>query len=144
MLEDAGQFMTRTVIPMRFAAAGAAWGGQKWAPVKRGGTPLWNHGHLAAANSYTVEGDQLTVGNERVQARLQNRGGPLAGQKPSAGAQAAAHAHYKKSFNPRAKTGSVGWMYVKERAFMYWGDPALAAIRDRWLRRIRTAMGSAA
>lgn len=134
MLEDAGHFMAFTIIPQRFDQGGPDSQGEPWVNNARGGAPLMDHGIMRLANSYEVRGNSVAVGNSRVQARLQNKGGPLAGKQASRRAENKAFSHYLGS-NPKAKSGSLGWMYVKKREFIYFGEYALNRILERWRKR---------
>lgn len=141
MLKDAGQFMALQIIPMRFAQGGPDSQNEPWVNNARGGAPLRDKGIMQHANDYEVRGNTLIVGNSRVQARLMNQGGPLAGQKAKGGqggwrvGEQSAFQHYKTSYNPKASMQSLGWMYVKKREFVYFGEYALNRILGRWRKR---------
>lgn len=72
LYRDAGGYMVRTVIPMRFRDHGPGWPG-----VRRGGSPLMDTKLLSKSNDFRVVGQTLEVGNTRPQARLMNRGGDV-------------------------------------------------------------------
>lgn len=72
LYRDAGGYMVRTVIPLRFRDHGPG-----WPAVRRGGSPLMDTKVLSKSNDYRVVGQTLEVGNTRPQARLMNRGGDV-------------------------------------------------------------------
>jgi hypothetical protein len=133
-LKDAGSYMVHTVIPRRFDT-----GGPGWAPVKRGGSPLIDKGLMRQKNDFTVWGETLTIGNFAPQSRLQNRGGPLAGQRPGRRKETLAREDLNRTLGTKYEAKkSVGWMYVRKRPFIYWGQ-ALADIARRWTERMKRA-----
>jgi hypothetical protein len=133
LLEDAGKFMAFQVVPMRFRESGPDADGEPWLNVARGGKPLVKDGIMQTRTDYEVRGDEsVAIGNSAKQARLQNRGGPRAGQKTNAKLEAKAFEHYREKHNPAARSGSLGWMYVKARGFLYFGEYALGRIVERW------------
>lgn len=135
MLEEAGKLMAFQVVPMRFREGGPDSQGNPWRNVERGGSPLIDKGIMQTRTNYEVRGDSVAVGNSAVQARLDNRGGPLADKNPSRKAEARAFEHYAAEHNAKARSGSLGWMYVKKREFLYFGEYALNKILDLWRRR---------
>jgi hypothetical protein len=72
LYRDAGGYMVRTVIPMRFRDHGPG-----WPAVRRGGSPLMDTKLLSKSNDFRIVAQTLEVGNTRPQARLQNRGGTI-------------------------------------------------------------------
>jgi hypothetical protein len=136
MLEEAGKTVAFQVVPMRFREGGPDSQGNPWVNNERGGSPLIDKGIMQTQTNYDVRGNEsLAIGNTARQARLDNRGGPLAGKKPNAKAEVKAFEHYHDTFNKGARVGSWGWMYVKKREFLYFGEFALNKILDLWRRR---------
>ena len=72
LYRDAGGYMVRTVIPLRFRDHGPG-----WPAVRRGGSPLMDTKVLSKSNDFRINGTTLEVGNTRPQARLMNRGGDV-------------------------------------------------------------------
>jgi hypothetical protein len=71
LYRDAGGYMVRTVIPMRFRDHGPGWA------ASRSTSPLMDTKLMSKSNDFRVVGQTLEVGNTRPQARLQNRGGDV-------------------------------------------------------------------
>ena len=71
LYRDAGGYMVRTVIPLRFREHGPGW------PASRSTSPLMDTKLMSKSNDFRVVGQTLEVGNTRPQARLQNRGGTV-------------------------------------------------------------------
>jgi hypothetical protein len=135
MLEEAGKLMAFQIVPMRFREGGPDSQGNPWVNNARGGSPLIDKGVMQTKTNYEVRGDSVAIGNTARQARLDNRGGPRAGKKPNAKAEVRAFEHYRGTFNKGARVGSWGWMYVKKREFLYFGEYALNKIIDLWRKR---------
>jgi hypothetical protein len=162
LFRDAGGYMVRTVIPMRFRDHGPG-----WPAVRRGGSPLMDTKVLSKSNDFRTVGQTLEVGNTRPQARLMNRGGDVVPKnakflaipcspplsptqarmlKPRAFAGAfvlmkgpAGPGLYRKTGAFRGKVHGVEKIFafmkkvtIKQRKFLYWGAPALDAIKARW------------
>jgi hypothetical protein len=166
LYRDAGGYMVRTVIPMRFRDHGPG-----WPAVRRGGSPLMDTKLLSKSNDFRTVGQTLEVGNTQKQARLQNRGGDVVPKnarflaipcspplsitearvlKPRSFAGAFVLMHGPAGPGLYRKTGAfagkvhgiekifsfVKKVTIKQRKFLYWGQPALDAIKARWKKKI--------
>jgi hypothetical protein len=164
LYRDAGGYMVRTVIPMRFREHGPG-----WPAVRRGGSPLMDTKVLSKSNDFRINGTTLEVGNTRPQARLMNRGGTVLPKKgpflwmplspPLSPTEARMGGRFPGAFplmhGPEGpgiyrKTGAfrgkvhgierivaaIRKATIKQRKFIYWGDAALNAIKDRWKKKI--------
>ncbi len=58
--------------------------GQPWEPVKRGGRPLVDKGHLRDSNTHEVSGDAVRIGTNRIQAATQQFGATIKPTKAKA------------------------------------------------------------
>jgi hypothetical protein len=167
LLTNAGQYMCSTVVPMRFWAQGAAFGGLHWKPVLRGGSPLIDTGLLRQANTFVVRGSTLELRNSRPQARLQNRGGTVTPKHAkylwvplptlSVTERRMPSSYFTDTFVALSMKGNLivfqkleggtvrpiavlkKKVKIDARPFMYFGAAAISSICKRWIAKVRKA-----